>query len=60
MTEVDRQYLLVVALSGVRSPSEAGEILRSAQIDTSSKAGRSDKQNALGQRPCDEGLSGGV
>ena len=36
------------------------EILRSAQDDTSRKEGRSDEQNALGQRPCGGGVSGGV
>ena len=60
MTEVDQQYLLVVVLGGVKSPSDVGEILRSALKEASPKAGRSDKQNALGQPSCGEGLSGGV
>ena len=45
------QSLLVVTLSGVKSLFAVGEILRSPQNDTSPKAGRSDKQNALGLRP---------
>ena len=52
------QGLWVVTLSGVKGFPDVGEILRSAQDDTSSKAGRSGEQNALGQRPCGEGVSG--
>ena len=37
---------------------DVGEILGSAQNDALPKAGRSDKQSTLGQRPCGEGVSG--
>ena len=40
--------LLVATLSGVKSLSDVGDILRSSQDDTSPKAGRGDRQNALG------------
>ena len=49
---------MVVTLSGVESLPDLCEIHRSARNDKSRKAGRGDKQNALGQRPCGEGVSG--
>ena len=52
------QGLSVVTLGEMKSLSDVGEIPRSAENDTSQKAGRSDKQHVLGQPPCGQGMSG--
>ena len=57
-TRIVQQGLLFVSLSGVESLPDLCQIHRSVRNDKSRKAGRGNKQNALGQRPCGEGVSG--